>query len=174
MWCYQNSSTALLPSPEDEIQQKQNAWKIRNFKTSTSLGAETRHQVSLTALPWRGFCSTWEWDWGAWQEPRPWSEREAQHPSGDMEGYAPLLGTPCLFLGKPAHPSKRPALPSVMAVLQIRLSDLLISITTLSNTRYEHELEVNMVNKHSCIKTPVVMGKAALKNRCNAFTGTSD
>lgn len=61
-----------------------------------------------------------------------------------------------------------------MAVLQIRLSDLLISITTLSNTRDEHELEVNMVNKHSCIKTPVAKGKAALKNRSNAFTGTSD
>lgn len=47
----------LLLSPEDGIQQKSNAWKIRNYKRSTSPGAETSQEVSplrtLTALPWR-------------------------------------------------------------------------------------------------------------------------
>ena len=59
--CYQNSSVALLLSPEDGIQQKSNAWEIRNYKRSTSPGAETRQQVSplstLTALPWRGIAA---------------------------------------------------------------------------------------------------------------------
>lgn len=56
--CYQNSSVAPLPSPEDGIQQKTKAWKIRNSKRRTSPGAETRQQVSplstRTALPQRG------------------------------------------------------------------------------------------------------------------------
>lgn len=56
--CYQNSSVALLLSPEDGIQQKSNTWKIRNYKRSTSPGAETNQQVSplstQTALARKG------------------------------------------------------------------------------------------------------------------------
>lgn len=57
--CYQNSSLALLPSPEGGIQQRRK--KIRNYKGSTSPGAETTQQVSplstLTALPQRGIAA---------------------------------------------------------------------------------------------------------------------
>lgn len=57
--CYQNSSPALLPSSEGGIQQRRK--KIRNYKGSTSPGAETTKQVSplsmLTALPRRGIAA---------------------------------------------------------------------------------------------------------------------
>jgi len=98
--------------------------------------------------------------------------RKPSTPQGHRR-MRPSPRPPCLLLGKPAHAPERPALLSFMAVLHTGLSDLLISRTFLSKARDKHKLETNTVSKHSCTETTAVRGKVALKNKCNALTGTS-
>lgn len=66
------------------------------------------------------------------------------------------------------HTLERPSLPSGMAVLQVRPSYPLTAITTLSNARDKRGKQTQLCQDSRG------KGEAALKSRCNAFTGTSD